>query len=49
MFDRIINDRQPHPRDDLATLLASTMLPNGEPMGAAGNLRLLPHRVHRGP
>ena len=34
MFDRIIKDRRAHPRDDLATLLASTTLPGGEPMGA---------------
>jgi len=33
MFDRIINDRRAHPRDDLATLLASTTLPGGEAMG----------------
>jgi len=34
MFDRIIKDRRAHPRDDLATLLASTTLPGGEAMGA---------------
>jgi cytochrome P450 len=33
MFDRIITDRRAHPRDDLATLLASTTLPGGEAMG----------------
>jgi cytochrome P450 len=33
MFDRIIKDRRAHPRDDLATLLARTTLPGGEPMG----------------
>jgi cytochrome P450 len=33
MFDRIINDRRANPRDDLATLLATTTLPGGEPMG----------------
>ena len=34
MFDRIINDRRANPRDDLATLLATTTLPGGEAMGA---------------
>ena len=33
MFDRIIQDRQAHPRDDLATLLATAMLPGGEDLG----------------
>jgi cytochrome P450 len=33
MFDRIIKDRRANPRDDLATLLANTTLPGGEPMG----------------
>jgi cytochrome P450 len=33
MFDRIIKDRRAHPRDDLATLLATTPLPTGEPLG----------------
>jgi cytochrome P450 len=33
LFDRIINDRRSHPRDDLATLLATAMLPGGEPLG----------------
>jgi cytochrome P450 len=33
LFDRIINDRRAHPRQDLATLLATAMLPSGEPIG----------------
>jgi cytochrome P450 len=33
MFDRIIQDRRAHPRDDLATMLANAMLPGGEAMG----------------
>ncbi len=33
LFDRIINDRRAHPRQDLASLLANAMLPSGEPMG----------------
>ncbi|MCB0994862.1 MAG: cytochrome P450 [Acidimicrobiales bacterium] len=33
MFDRIIQDRKAHPREDLATLLATAMLPGGEEMG----------------
>lgn len=33
MFDRIIRDRQANPRGDLATMLATTPLPGGEPMG----------------
>lgn len=33
MFDRIISDRRTNPRGDLATLLATTPLPNGEPLG----------------
>ncbi len=33
LFDRIINDRRAHPRDDLASLLANAMLPGGEPLG----------------
>jgi cytochrome P450 len=33
MFDRIIQDRRAHPRDDLATLLATAMLPGDVEMG----------------
>ena len=33
LFDRIIQDRRGHNRDDLATLLATAMLPSGEPLG----------------
>jgi cytochrome P450 len=33
MFDRIIQDRRAHPREDLATMLANAMLPGGEAMG----------------
>ncbi|CAB4724931.1 MAG: cytochrome P450 [Actinobacteria bacterium] len=33
LFDRIINDRRAHPRDDLASLLANAMLPGGEALG----------------
>ena len=33
MFDRITQDRRARPRDDLATLLATAKMPNGEPMG----------------
>ena len=33
LFDRIINDRRAHPRDDLASLLANAMLPSGDALG----------------
>jgi cytochrome P450 len=33
MFDRITQDRRARPRDDLATLLATATMANGEPMG----------------
>jgi cytochrome P450 len=33
MFDRIAQDRRARPRDDLATLLATATMANGEPMG----------------
>ena len=33
MFDRITQDRRAHPRDDLATMLATAKMANGEPMG----------------
>lgn len=33
LFDRIIQDRRAHPRDDLASMLANAMLPTGEPLG----------------
>jgi cytochrome P450 len=33
LFDRIIQDRRAHPRDDLATLLATATLADGDPMG----------------
>lgn len=33
MFDRIIQDRRARPREDLATMLATAKLPNGEPLG----------------
>jgi cytochrome P450 len=33
MFDRIAQDRRARPRDDLATLLATARMANGEPMG----------------
>jgi cytochrome P450 len=33
LFDRIIQDRRAHPRDDLATLLATAKMANGAPMG----------------
>lgn len=33
MFNTIIEDRRANPRDDLATLLATATLENGEPMG----------------
>ena len=33
LFDRIIQDRRANPRDDLATLLATSKLANGEDMG----------------
>ncbi len=33
LFDRIIQDRRAHPRDDLASMLANAMLPSGEPLG----------------
>ncbi len=34
LFDRIITDRRAHPRDDLASLLANAMMPDGELLGA---------------
>ena len=33
LFDRIIQDRRAHPRDDLATMLATAKMADGEPMG----------------
>ena len=33
LFDRIVQDRRANPRDDLATMLATAKLPNGEAMG----------------
>jgi len=33
LFDRIVQDRRAHPRDDLATMLATAKLESGEPMG----------------
>lgn len=33
LFDRIIQDRRANPREDLATMLATAMLPSGEPLG----------------
>jgi len=33
MFDAIIKDRRANPRDDLATMLATATLDNGEPLG----------------
>ena len=33
MFDRIIQDRRAHPRDDLATMLATAKMEGGGPMG----------------
>ncbi len=33
LFDRIIQDRRANPRDDLATLLATAKMADGEPMG----------------
>jgi len=33
LFDRIIQDRRANPRDDLATMLATAKMPNGEAMG----------------
>ena len=33
LFDRIIQDRRQHPRDDLATMLATARMADGEPMG----------------
>jgi cytochrome P450 len=33
MFDRITQDRRARPRDDLATMLATAAMANGEPMG----------------
>jgi cytochrome P450 len=33
LFDRIAQDRRARPRDDLATLLATAKMANGEPMG----------------
>jgi cytochrome P450 len=33
LFDRIIQDRRANPRDDLATMLATAKMANGEPMG----------------
>ena len=33
LFDRIITDRRSNPRDDLATLLATAMLPDGNALG----------------
>ncbi len=34
LFNGIIEDRRAHPRDDLATLLATAKMADGEPMGA---------------
>jgi len=33
LFDRIIQDRRANPRDDLATMLATAKMEDGEPMG----------------
>jgi cytochrome P450 len=33
LFDRIIQDRRAHPRDDLATMLATAKMPDGQAMG----------------
>ncbi len=33
LFDRVIQDRRAHPKDDLASMLANAVLPSGEPMG----------------
>ncbi len=33
MFNAIIEDRRANPRDDLATMLATATMPDGEPMG----------------
>jgi cytochrome P450 len=33
LFDRIIQDRRARPREDLATMLATAKLPDGEPLG----------------
>lgn len=33
LFDRIIQDRRAHPRDDLATMLATASMADGNPMG----------------
>lgn len=33
LFDRIIQDRKANPRDDLASMLANAVLPNGDPLG----------------
>ena len=33
LFDRIIQDRRANPRDDLATMLATATMADGEPMG----------------
>ena len=33
LFDRIIQDRRANPRDDLATMLATAKMADGEPMG----------------
>ena len=33
LFDRIIQDRRANPRDDLATMLATAKMQDGEPMG----------------
>ena len=33
MFDRITQDRRAHPRDDLATMLATAKMADGSPMG----------------
>ena len=38
LFDAIIQDRRANPRDDLATMLATAVLPNGEAMGPAETL-----------
>ncbi len=33
LFDRIVQDRRAHPRDDLASMLANAKLADGQPMG----------------
>ncbi len=33
LFDRIVQDRRAHPRDDLASMLANAKLSDGQPMG----------------